>query len=412
MPEISKAKALRKSRNYEKALASYQEIWDNEPSSEVAAGIVNCLRSMGHLDDAETFANEALAIDSSSNAAWLKTEKAWTLYAKYIKPVTIEDRETFLGAAREVMKLTNDFLPRKLTAFKVTDILSKDVETDWQTIRRWLEDIRGIETEPVKVDPGKKMSDKKKWYFKYTKALEKLGDYDRCRIFCEKAQKVFKKNFFFRHRAAKCSKAQKNYKRALVEYDALINSKDEWYLHYDLAEIYAELQDWNSAEQHIIIAIVKCKEMQLKIKAYLVWAQMLYRIQPANLWIPLYLFILFKQAQGWPVPKEAEDLLEEYPVPSTEDDPDLPKMLRITDRFSRKRYRPYVPRKMGAVKNLREKFGFIAGDDGKDYFFSMTNLTGRVMLGTRVVFNAKQAYDRKKKRKSVEAVDIRLVGRA
>ncbi|MFW5775414.1 MAG: tetratricopeptide repeat protein, partial [Chitinivibrionales bacterium] len=403
---------LRKSRKYDQALELYQEAWRDEQSSEVAAGVVNCLRAMGRLDEAEAFADEALAIDSSSNAAWLKTEKAWTLYVKFIKPVYIEDREQFLSAAREVMKLTNDFLPRKLTAFKVTDVLSKDVEPDWQTIRRWLEDIRGVETEPVKVDPGKKMSDKKKWFFKYTKALEKIGEYDRCRIYCEKAQRVFKKNFFFRHRAAKCSIAQKNYKRALVEYDALINAKDEWYLHYDLAEIYAELQDWHTAEQHIIIAVVKCKEMQLKIKAYLVWAQMLYRLQPANLWIPLYLFILFKQAQGWPVPREAEQLLNEYPVPSTEDDPDLPQMLRVADRFSRKRYRPYIPKKMGAVKNLREKFGFIAGDDGKDYFFSMTNVQGRLMLGTRVVFNSKQAYDRKKKRKSVEAIDIRLVGRA
>ncbi len=401
---LKKAQELRKQKKYAEALELYQDEWNNNPEGNIAAGVINCLRGLERFDEAEEVALNALP--DYPKLAWLKTELAWTLYLKYIKPVHTPDRELFLEKAEQIMELTNDFLPRKLTAFKVTDVLAHETRPDWYVIRRWLERIRGVMNEPPTIEPGKKMSDKKKWYFKYTKALEKLGDYEECRQYCGKALRVFKNNYFFRHRAAKCALEMSNFKRAFLEYDNLMAARDEWFLHFDLAELYKAQGNLKEAEQHVIIAILRCEEPELKIRAYLVWAQILAELDPNAVWIPLQFYKLFRFKMGWPLHAEAEELMDSHPVPEEEAVEEIPLAVAQTQRLARRRYKEYIPRRIGAIKNLREKFGFVKGTDGKDYFFSRTNLRGNPKLGLKVTFRARKAYDKKKKKKSPEAYDI------
>ena len=147
--------------------------------------------------------------------------------------------------------------------------------------------------------------------------------------------------------------------------------------------------------------------MQLKIRAYLVWAKILAELEPQSVWIPLRLYMVFREQMGWPIAQDANELLEANPQP--EEEPpvvDLPAALAATNRLARKRYHEYVPRRIGAVKNVRDKFGFLRGVDGKDYFFSRTNFRGRPHLGLKVTFRSRKGFDRKKKRKSAEAYDV------
>jgi|GEM_PF-5695673 len=410
MTDLREAHNLRREKKYGEALVVFRKAWDETPSPDTAAAIINCLRGLGDVDEAERF--YAAAVTACTANQWLKTEHVWTLYAKYIKPVDIADTTVFMQKAEEIMRLTTDLLPRKLTAFKVTDILARELEPDWNAVRRWLEMIQDVEHEQTTVEPEKKLSDKKKWYFKYTKVLIKLGEYELCRRYCAKAQSIFKTAYFFSHRSAKCLAAMGGYQQARAEYEALLGKHDEWYIHLDLAELLMKIGEYAQADQQVVSALSKCPHMHLKVRALHVWACILEKTAPAHAWLPLALCIRFRRTQGWPVPAELEELAGRIPEPADAVGKSIEDLRRMVDRLIRGRQETFCPDLTGVIKNIREKFGFIRGSDGTDVFFSLGNFTGgQPYIGQRVVYKIRQAYDRKKKRTSAEAFDVRSTER-
>jgi tetratricopeptide (TPR) repeat protein len=405
MAEFKEAQKLKQEKKYAEALTQFNEIWDKAPDGGAGASIINCLRNLGKLDEAEKFFDKAFAMFPSSH--WLKTEHVWTLYIKYIKPVETADKAVFLEKARQIMKLTTDLLPRKLTAFKVTDILAKEPDPDWAEIRRWLESIREVETERAEADPGKRLSDKKKWYFKYTKALLKQGEYGFCRQYCMRAQSMFKNVYFFAHRAAKCIKALGDLNGAYAEFEVLLGVHDEWYVHLDFAELLLMLGDTERAENHAVQAVTKCTNIQLRSRTLMMWSNIMERTSPANAWLPLYVFLQYRMENGWPLPEELTQCIKRNKCPadakhSTYKELDARMAILANERFAQ-----FKPDKRGTIKNLRDKFGFIHGDDNQDIFFSLINYTGpKPLVGMRVTYRIKRAFDRKKKRVSPEGVDV------
>ncbi|MBD3393465.1 MAG: hypothetical protein GF418_15120 [Chitinivibrionales bacterium] len=407
MVDLRAAQQLRRDREYDEALVMYREAWDEKPDAGIAASIINCLRGLGRLAEAEEFYQQA--IEACTVTPWLKTEHVWTLYAKYIKPIEVPTKDLFLQKAEEVMALTQDLLPRKLTAFKVTDVLAREPSPDWEAVRSWLERIQDVEVERTTIDPGKKLSDKRKWYFKYTKALAKLGEYELSREYCRKARNIFKTAHFFSHRAAKCARARGDLATAREEYEALIGVHDEWYVHADLAELLFTLGQYAPAEQHAVTAILACRNMQLKVRAFFLWAQILAHTDPPLAWLPLHFHILFRQERGWPIGDEVLALAKEHPVPSGEQASGAAELEERVEALARQRNAAEDPKKRGFIKNLQEKFGFIHAEDGTDIFFSRGSCRGaNLHPGGAVTFRVKRAYDRRKKRESLEAYDVEI----
>lgn len=404
MNDLKLAHELRKRKKYDEALAICERVWETEQETAVAAATVNCLRNLGRLDEAEEFLDEAQKVCPPST--WLDSERAWTIYVKYIKPCDVGDKREFMEKANRLFELTNDFLPRKITAFKVTDILAKGADANWREVRNWLESIKHVERESPAPDPGRRMSDKKKWYFKYTRALEKLGDFDRCQRYCVRARKMFKKDFYFRHRAARCAGALKDYDRAYAEYDALLNRYDDWFLYYDIAKLRVETENMHVAESLVIEAILRCRVTDLKISTYLFWAKLLESNDAELAWVPINFYVKYRENRGWPISEEARRIEKDHPVPESEGDLDLQDLEDKVGQLLHIRRKEYIPRACGMIKNLREKYGFIRGADGLDYFFSRTAVRGEPQVGMQVVFRIRKGYDKKKKKESLVAHDV------
>lgn len=440
MAEWENAELLRKEGNLDEALAAYRQCCASGKSSGALAGVVHCLRRLERYDEAEEFVAENY--DDGNATPWMKDEHAWVLYGKYIKPAKVEDTSVFMDKATVISDMATDLLVRKLTAFKVTDILGKELDPDWEGVRQWLDSVRDVLDENEEVEPEKKKADKWKWLLKYTKALEKLGRYRECREICLNARKRFRNNYFFRHRAVKCLMQQPapNEKRIMDEYRALQRIRNEWFLSLDLAEYFIGLRKYEQAEHHLVLAIRACDDVRAKIRTYFLWAQILAAVDPAMAWIPLWFYVMFRKAQEWPVSDETMELAARHPIPETVAKLDLATIRSkveslVITRFRDLRHMLPSPKRdgmhsrggrsrgpgsqgdsdgevlkgkfSGSIKNLREKFGFIKGDDGNDYFFSNSSFDGRPRLAVPVEFRVKKAFDRRKRRMSFEAFEVR-----
>jgi hypothetical protein len=142
----------------------------------------------------------------------------------------------------------------------------------------------------------------------------------------------------------------------------------------------------------------------------LLWSGLLEKTSPAKAWLPLYLFIQYRTENGWPLPEELTDTTKRVRCPFDMKNVSYKELLVLVDALAIERAAQFKPDKQGNIKNIREKFGFIHGDDNQDTFFSLGNYTGpRPWVGLRVCYRVKRAYDRRKKRASPEAYDVQAI---
>ncbi|MFW5959634.1 MAG: hypothetical protein ACOCSE_00785 [Chitinivibrionales bacterium] len=411
---------LRKEGQYEDAAYAYaSEIRNGNMSSGALAGYTQCLRYLGRFKEAAVFI-EKFYPEPEKQTQWMKNEKAWIIYYLYVKPYTIKDVAVFYRQAEEIFRLSDDRLTLKLTAFKVTDVLSKDSNPDYELIIKWLKAIEFVAQDKGAKNDVKKKSDKIKWFFKITKALEKLGWYKECRDECNRGGIQYRRNFVLRSRALRCllKLDDVNEETLYKELEILNKIRKEWFVFYPVAEYMYNTDRLDKAEKHIIQA-ARCKSKISHMRnVFILWSRILRDMgEDKNVYRLPILYCLYRLEEDGVEPGEdVKNAVKEFKLGRIKN---YSEYAEPYESFLEERSELYpelneTPRKgkvlegvySGRVKNIREKFGFIQSNDGEDYFFSKDYSYESISLNDRVRFRLREAFDCKKKILSVEAFDV------
>ena len=253
-----KAEDERKAKNYDKALLSFQNIWQNHKEARTkwdGWGYALCLNHFKKYDESIIVCKATYTMDKKFK--YIKSQYAWAAYQVYIQKFdsvngNIND---LLKHANGIIKLTedlNDDLARKETVFKIVDVLEE--KGRWEEIVDWCSkiDVNVLSNEKYihTLSNGKKISlpsPKEKWYSKKSKALEKLEKYPKCLKLTNEALLIYTSDIWFLRRKALCLGKLGAADEALRILKELSLKKPEWFIFKDIAEIYYEKSDFNNA---------------------------------------------------------------------------------------------------------------------------------------------------------------------
>ena len=132
------------------------------------------------------------------------------------------------------------------------------------------------ECQTIKVERKGKMkdmelaSDKESWFAYKTKSLFKLGDWTECLELSKKALASFEvfhysNDIWFARRIALCKKNLGNSSEAISELKIILNTKKEWFIQKELAELYFEANDIENAFEYAMQAIINFGPLEFKI---------------------------------------------------------------------------------------------------------------------------------------------------
>lgn len=196
----------------------------------------------------------------------VRTLYAWCVYDLAIKdddsPIG-ESEEEFMQAADAIVQLTSDlppgtFSPLAQTVFKVVRRL-KDEGGRAEEILEWTDRLDPGELSDqvglLRTDEGTERelpSDRERWYSARTRALHELERYQACLDACEEAlQRVARfsgeNQVWIQRRRALCREELGQFDEALEELQRVLRREPRWFVHRDVARMYARRRDWDTA---------------------------------------------------------------------------------------------------------------------------------------------------------------------
>lgn len=431
-PMLEQAKMYRKQARYDDAIGIYAPLWsEHRPDLNKwdSWSYAICLRKTGDPESALDVCRHGYELDSGFSMN--NNQYAWCIYDIEIKGHSIEDwkddEERFLQAVDAIVRLTSQdqyspftravmarlkYLNKKqnipyLQVLKWTDLLdSEQLSTDCLTY----EDDRGRSRELA--------SDRENWYVWRSRALERRGQYEDCIALCEAALADlpsfhFGNNTWLRWRIAKSLIGLGWRSEARERLQSILNSKKEWFVQHEMAQLLFEDGEVDRALDYAIEAAMNHGEVKNKYKLFLLMGQILEQqtnLEKARTHIEL-------AAAAWEaldskrMPSALNAIMERLgiDIPVGSSSKELYYKLR-TEWHKQKL--AGLPEDRGVVKCIlpNGKAGFVTSDAGQDYYFKTSSFAGpRKYLkpGINVEFHLKPSYDPKKKRDTLEAIHLK-----
>lgn len=354
-------------------------------------------------DEAEKIYKTAYDEDPEAFTIWDKRFYAWALYHLHIKNPSSEDELVKSCELISELLIQEDTNKVKVCAYTTSmlKIINYFKDNAYECLK-WLDMLNPklLNSNPKSINKNGRISkfysDKEKWYNLKTKHLLDMGEYEETIKFADEAlneldEFVNNSDIWFKWRIAIANKELDNYDVALKYLEEIINSKNDWFILKELAEIYSLTEDYDSALKYAIDAALAKGDIKYKINLY----RLLDEIFIAK-----------------DMDEDSESIVEL--IEAIEDDENFVEIEKeLKERWVEIKFNNQQ-RSYGTISNILShgKAGFIKADDGESYYFNIYEIQGdksKVKEGDYVSFFLEESFDKKKNKKTLNAVNINIV---
>jgi len=295
--------SLRRAGQYDKALALFQELADDEAGPDVLWRVAYCLRRLGRIEEADQAI--ARALEKFDSDPWVRREAAWITYEKALKPaVAAEDLEAACEAARRMMDLAGDEpLVRERAVFCAIKVARS--RRDWDQVVAWTDELdpETLSTDKREIDGRTVMSPREQWYFARLKGLVGLRRWDEARQVADRALEQFPgRRDFVRWRALARAELGE-LESAIADMQRLVERERAWYLLDTLADLHARAGDLGAARRAAARALLAPGELKSKVALIARLATWLDAEGLDGAAEQALLAIRIREAEGWGVPE-------------------------------------------------------------------------------------------------------------
>lgn len=414
------ADALRKQGKFAAACEQFAQLWQHSPGLLIGWRYAYCLRKLGRLDEAEAVAKSALA--QYPEDTYARSELAWILYEKYLKPAKAENNLAgVISAAEQVLALDSGAMVRAKAVLAVMSLAK--TRGDWRLLLEWSDRVspEDLSNQPMQFGGKTGMSEREIWYIRRADALIECRRFVEARQCAQAGLREFPNQVFLRRSAAVALARSGDLAGGISEMRALqARGQAEWYMKAELAEMEHQAGNHRVAYRLICEALLTCRQSDeyklnhLATAAHIALA--LDRLDVAAGHVALAKAI--RMGNRWKIPSDLLDLErhirarlkgcgQAWPV--------LPEDARQLGALCRRQWHEGSCEGLeffrGTVAAYPEgrSFTYIRRDDtGEDVFALVKDLPVACRRpGSRVEFAIQASYDRKKARESVRAVSIR-----
>ena len=364
----------------------------------------------------------------------------WSLYYGVIKNFNeeVDNVNSILKYVDYITELCEQekFYPYELTVKKIIKIIYSKVDTniDYKLGNKYLDllDPNKLSNEEriVKKDGVDKriISDRENWYLKKSKALYELKMYNECLniinpklpvttttpiimyfIIERKFSESTEKNL--RYRQACCYIALSDYitaKKILLD---LSEKFTEWWIYEKLYQIEKSSGSFESTLKNASIALLRDNQHKSRVKMledvgdYLINNEYIKEAQ-----YHYNLVRLVRMEEGWKENKRLETLVNDENIKLS----DKRDTLKYLNDFWKKYKYIDVTFEEGTIAHIMDggRSGFIYSINGVSYHFVINNFLRKprnINVGEKVKFIPKEGFDKKKNRKSQQAMDIEFI---
>jgi len=440
---------------------SNEQIGNNE---YLVSDILKCLRNTNYFDAGFQFLNiYGIEINNETKERVL-TSYGWLLWSKYKSENTntndhfeneinyFEDDETdepqtnFHYNKTEIILKIEELIPllyekntdfsKNLISFLFSIVLKSEKKKptpNWKLINDFCNEFNpdNLSTECSTIEVERKgrkkdmelASDKENWFAYKTKALLKLGEWQECFDTSKKALDVlenfhYSNDIWFARRIALSKKNLGNSKDTISELENILRKKKEWFIQKELAELYFEDNDLESAFKYAIQAITNFGPLEFKVDLLFLLGRILNEKDEKDLAFKHFtLSKLIRQSEEWKIPQKIFDKLRNFKNAEINVN-GISKLKSELKRYwngfspeknksfskSRETQKGEIIRIMN--DNERGKDGFLKSNN-KDFYFSLSSnfhLTSKVEIGTKVEFSIISSQGEKKEQARVKKI--------
>jgi len=415
-----KASSLRKQKSFQDALSLFETLWEETNDKWDGWNLAFCYNKCSNFVDALKISKEVYALDNEFD--YIKGQYAWSAYMLNIKDYeNDDDYDTLKSYGNGILKLTEtrqEDVFRQLTVLKLMDYCEK--RGMWEAVVSWSDKINPqvLNAEPFQTKKnGKNItipSNREKWYLKTTKAYEKLENWKKCFEKSCDALNNFHDEIWFKRRKA-ISEGNTGYlDKAIEDLIKISLVKSDWFIFRDIAVLYAQNENYEKALDYIIDGcLVSINQPDPGFRWELYYDAALFLQKKDDIKMSekhLLLSYSLRNNEGWKTPEVLSKLANvlNISLKSVENTKGLFKELKSfweTHKFSK------LPKHKGKIKAMlpNGKAGFITSENGEDFYFKVFSFDGiknRLVTGLKVEFYVQESFDRVRKEKSFQAVNI------
>jgi len=464
---------LKMEKKYSEAILYFKENKNKFTKEQIAnneyivSNILTCLRHSNQLDAGFQFLKiYGIEINAHQKERILNAY-GWLLWAKYKEEnhnhdyspneddflededeeVTIQDFEykksELLKKIEDLIQIlfsfNNDFIKTLISNLFLIVLKSekKKATPNWKLINEFCNFIDkeklSKECSTIKVERKGKLkememaSDFENWYAYKTNALAKLGKWQECFNLSKEALEKIKKfhysnDVWFSRRIALSKKNLGITEDAIQELHSILKKKREWFIQKELAELYFENGNFESALKQAIDGMNNFGQLEFKVDLLYLLGKILR--QQGNLELSFQHFSLSKlirQSEEWKLPKKLLDELRTFnflEIPQKDFNKLKNEIQKYWDSFKTSQTNDKSKTTTNIIiegeivkfihNNEKGKVGFIRSK-GKEYYFSVDpnfHSFSKITLGTKVFFEIKQATDDNKEKARIKKVIV------
>lgn len=437
---IDEARKLDQTNQYSEAAQRYRQAFDLSRDNFAASRYLHCARKSGVAAAREAVAFGRQIQDLLQENKYVRQEYIWAIYDGYLKnseriPDEVDenlnepeqekadapaDFAIMVKAARRILELTSELLPRTLAVFAICK--------EAKRLRRWdlmcwfaqkLEP-QMLSLEQKELNGRHLLSDYQKWAFAITRALLELERYDECITHAREASEKFPQESFHFQRweaLARIRMGQVEDGLKQLEY-ANVRFPKQWYIQSDIANAHVRLGQYEDA----LLWFSRAANMPGDIKGRIVTLKSMCEIlQRLALWQAVYehlrlIWIIELELGSKRNAERTEQQLHEFQrlhadqlrIVSEAGVPGLSSALKPCRATWQKIIMSAQLMQLGRISFLDEekRFGFVTNDDGR-FHFKFNTFRGKPELNMWVEFETEDSFDQKRGKASKIAVNVR-----
>lgn len=408
-----KANELRQKGNFGLAIPLYQELNENNPDRYSAAGLINCYRKTGRLNEAITLAIDAY--DKYPDFNWCKNEYIWALIQGRLNNFSENGSlNDLIVIVNDILKADPDSIGRNYTIFKL--LKSAKVRKNWDVLNEWITqiDINTLD------DEKEGWNDSLRWYYYRVESLLYLEQEEKAiSILVENSDKFAKKAFYFERLKAKAYTQLGSFERANESYKKAISlsSRIDWWLLHE----YAKLLKLEEKKEETLSYMLKAAAIKpilnsKKVTLYNDIADQFIELhKKEEAYIHYLLVKRIRIDEKWGL-SDIDEKINSLKISDRFEDLSCKDLSNLCQNI----WNDYIDltksedslqnQLVGKVSQLYEDktFCFIETKDKKSFFCLKRELPKNSQSGQIVTFFLKPSFDKKKNKKSFSATKVRI----
>jgi tetratricopeptide (TPR) repeat protein len=421
--QLMKAEECKRAGDFSQALEIYYHIWNEKPdptNSAAAFGIVFCSYKLKKYQDVVNIM--APYPNRQSLPDFVKSLLGWSIYhlmqVNIAKLSQIDLIET-LADLKSFCEQSQGLNPLTLAVILCVkhyeeQHLSLFVIQLWDLLNPALLD-RSPRPNPAKPSVSFP-SHYEQFVCSKSKALFSSEQYNACIALLESS---LQESLSFHHdqdiwmirRLAQCMVKTNQPAKALPLYEKVLAKKRDWFVYFELAEVYKTLGEGEKSLNYAITASQARGEVPMKIHVWKFLYEAFFASAKPDFALPiLMLYLGIKMKSGWKIEQDAAHLAKTYNLVLSVT-PDITKLTKDVMTLLSKISESEKPSCSGIVSNLlpNGKAGFIKSGD-QSYYFRLSDCRlpiSQIKIGLKVCYDLEPSYDSVKKQNSMRAVNIR-----